>query len=183
MNSLMQAVWKCLRRHQPIPVPLQKGKRFQNRRELQLIEADIPSHPGEGVPVVSGAAPLPPSPPADETKRLTGTDIAVFRMARRGLRLFPVQAHGKHPLVGEWPRKATYDVGILSDWPHQFPGCNWGLACGAASAVFVLDVDGEAGAAAIRELSDRYGDKWTATLTVKTARGRRQKGRSPTNRL
>jgi putative DNA primase/helicase len=38
--------------------------------------------------------------------------------------------------------------------------------------VFVLDVDGDEGEAAIRELCSTFGDEWMDTLTVTTARGR-----------
>jgi len=53
----------------------------------------------------------------------------------------------------------------------QYPGCNWGLACGIDSGVFVLDFDGAEGESAIREISERHGDDWTRTLSVKTVRG------------
>jgi hypothetical protein len=88
------------------------------------------------------------------------------------LRLFPVQSHGKVPLVGEWQKKATTDRETLSAWFHQCPGCNWGLATGPESRVFVVDVDGEDGATAILELSRQHDNRWIETLSVKTARGR-----------
>src|SRR2546427_4518678 len=124
MNSLLQAVREYLRRgHVPVPAPpREKGPRLQNWHDLGLVEADKPTHLGNGDNVVSGAAHLSPSLPAHGTTQLTGSDVAVLRMARRGLRLFPVQAHGKHPLVAEWPQKATCDVETLRAWSHQFPG-------------------------------------------------------------
>ena len=57
-------------------------------------------------------------------------------------------------------------------WQRQYSGCNWGLACGPDSDVWVLDVDGDEGAAAMRELCSTFGDEWIDTLTVVTARGR-----------
>jgi hypothetical protein len=55
----------------------------------------------------------------------------------------------------------------------QYPGSNWGLATGHDSGVFVLDVDGEEGAAAIGELIRLHGgDFLMNTLTVRTARGK-----------
>src|SRR5664279_3214360 len=54
---------------------------------------------------------------------------------------------------------------------QEYPGCNWGVACGPLSGVFVLDVDGDEGQAAIRSLSERHGYDWMETLRVKTARG------------
>jgi hypothetical protein len=55
---------------------------------------------------------------------------------------------------------------------NQHTGCNWGLACGPASSVFVLDFDGAAGEASICGFIEHHGDDWTKTLRVKTARGR-----------
>lgn len=98
-------------------------------------------------------------------------ESAVLPMAARGFRLLPVEAGGKRPLIPEWPEKATCDAETLSAWQSQYPGCNWGLACGSDSGVFVLDVDGDEGAAAIRELCSTYGDEWMDTLTAITARG------------
>jgi hypothetical protein len=98
-------------------------------------------------------------------------EIAVLTLAERGLRLFPVRAYGKVPLVEEWPKKATSNSATLRAWLSEFRGCNWGLATGLNSGVFVIDIDGEEGAAAIRELSERYGYELTETLSVKTARG------------
>jgi hypothetical protein len=103
---------------------------------------------------------------------ITPLEIAVLTLAERGLRLFPVRACGKVPLIEEWPKKATTNSATLRAWFSEFRGCNWGLATGLDSGIFVIDVDGEEGAAAIRELSERHGYKWTETLTVKTARGK-----------
>jgi hypothetical protein len=96
----------------------------------------------------------------------------VLQMAELGFCLFPVKKWDKRPLISDWPRKATCDVETLSVWRHEFPECNWGLATGQASGVFVLDVDGEEGAAAISELVRLHCDDWTNTLTAKTARGK-----------
>lgn len=99
-------------------------------------------------------------------------ESAVLRTAARGFRLFPVEASGKRPLIPEWPEKATCDAETLSAWQRRYAGCNWGLACGPSSDVFVLDVDGDEGAAALRELCSTYGEEWLETLTVVTGRGR-----------
>jgi hypothetical protein len=95
----------------------------------------------------------------------------VLRLATRGFRLFPVAARGKRPLIEKWTEKATCDADKLRAWMQERAGCNWGLACGVVSGVFVLDVDGIEGAEAIREISEPHGDDWTETLSVKTARG------------
>ena len=111
------------------------------------------------------------SPVADAGPRLDSTPPAVLRLARRGWCLFPVAARSKRPLVAEWPERATRDLEVLEAWSLQFPGCNWGLACGPDSGVFVLDVDGDEGAAFLCGLIEVHGHEWTDTLNAKTARG------------
>jgi Protein of unknown function (DUF3631)/Bifunctional DNA primase/polymerase, N-terminal/Primase C terminal 1 (PriCT-1) len=108
-------------------------------------------------------------PRAEASENLN--ERVVLRVAEHHFRLFPVEEKGKRPLLADWQRKATCDVETLKAWFHQYPGCNWGLATGSKSGVFVVDVDGEEGAAKIREISEHYGYDWTETLSVKTARG------------
>src|SRR5258708_5057970 len=97
---------------------------------------------------------------------------AILSLARRGLHVFPVRSRGKTPLILQWPTASTCDAETLTRWERQYPNCNWGLVCGPKSGVFVLDVDGEKGAASIRNLCTRHGEEWLHTLTVVTARGR-----------
>lgn len=112
------------------------------------------------------------SEPPTERSRPQAHEMSVLDLASRGFRLFPVEARGKQPLIKQWPVKATSNPETLRTWMKQYPGCNWGLATGQASRVFVLDVDGEEGATAIREFIRLHGDEWTNTLTAKTARGK-----------
>jgi hypothetical protein len=72
----------------------------------------------------------------------------------------------------EWPQQATHDRAKLREWANQYEGCNWAVACGLASGIFVVDVDGDEGAAAIRELCREHGEDWLETLTAVTHRGR-----------
>jgi len=51
----------------------------------------------------------------------------------------------------------------------EYPQCNWGMATGEPSGVFVVDVDGEAGRASLADL-ERQGLTLPATLTVTTGR-------------
>ena len=89
--------------------------------------------------------------------------------AGRGWRLFPVKANGKQPLIEEWPTIATCDLAQLEAWAAQSPACNWGLATGKASGLFVIDVDGLEGRAALEELA-RQGLILPETLAVTTGR-------------
>lgn len=96
---------------------------------------------------------------------------AILPLAREGWRLFPLGTRAKTPAVGDWPTVATTDESRLKEWERDFPGCNWALATGTASAKFVLDLDGAAGAAWLDEQIRIHGDAWTQTRQAKTARG------------
>ncbi|MGB9408403.1 MAG: bifunctional DNA primase/polymerase [Terracidiphilus sp.] len=103
----------------------------------------------------------------------------VLQAAARGWRLFPVcrcddvsypeRKRGKIPLVMGWPRQATNNLEKLEAWAAQYPGCNWGMATGAASGVVVIDIDGPEGRAAVAGL-ERAGCALPSTLTVTTGR-------------
>ena len=85
--------------------------------------------------------------------------------------MFPVEPCGKIPLIKGWQLAASCDAMTIAAWDRQFPGCNWALACGPESGVFVLDVDSEDGKASIAELCKAHGDLWTYTLQTETAHG------------
>jgi hypothetical protein len=85
--------------------------------------------------------------------------------------LLPIRAHDKTPLVKAWPQVATSDTTQLEAWAAQFPACNWGAVTGPVSGIFVLDVDGNPGKAALKEYQQQ-GWKLPETLTVYTGRGR-----------
>jgi hypothetical protein len=101
-----------------------------------------------------------------EPKKL---DPQVLRLAARGFRLFPCKERAKEPAIAKWQRLASTDTGQLQSWSQRFSGCNWGLATGPGSGVFVLDVDGQPGLSAFWELSGH--DRWLSTLGVRTIRG------------
>ena len=81
-------------------------------------------------------------------------------------RLFPVKQRDKKPLIKDWPKLATSDKETLLGWATKYPNCNWGLATGPDSGIFVLDADSDA---ALEELN-KLGKRPT-TYTVKTSRG------------
>jgi putative DNA primase/helicase len=79
----------------------------------------------------------------------------VRTLAEHGMKLFPCHhpvngacscgnpscdAPAKHPRVKGWQELATSDLEQLRAWWRQWPGTNYGIACGQ-SAIFVLDVD------------------------------------------
>ncbi|MDP4006688.1 phage/plasmid primase, P4 family [Methylobacterium sp. NEAU K] len=59
---------------------------------------------------------------------------------------------GKHPRLRDWKLKATADPHAIAKMWDQFPNANIGVCTGAASGVFVLDVDGPEGRTSLRAL-------------------------------
>jgi bifunctional DNA primase/polymerase-like protein/primase-like protein len=89
--------------------------------------------------------------------------------AARGWRLLPVKPRAKTPLVKEWQKVATSNLDQLEGWAGQFPGCNWGVATGPDSGVWVLDVDGEKGRESLAALEAEHGPL-PPTLSSRTGR-------------
>src|SRR5437868_7805964 len=87
--------------------------------------------------------------------------------ARRLWCLLPVQAQGKKPLIKAWPQAATCAVERIEIWARQFPDCNWGVATGLRSGIFILDIDGQAGQDALTAYALK-GCHLPATLGVIT---------------
>jgi hypothetical protein len=104
---------------------------------------------------------------------------ALEPVLERGWRIFPVRPRAKEPLVTDWPRRASSNAEVISRWAKTHAQCNWGLACGPESGVFVLDVDGERGENSLRSLVEEHGT-WEKTLTASTARGTHFYFRYPT---
>lgn len=94
----------------------------------------------------------------------------ILRLARQGWRLFPCIRRMKRPAISAWPELATCDPVTLQRWALEHSGCNWGLACGPQSGVFILDIDGEAGRASLAALERVYG-LLPHTLTALTGGG------------
>ena len=97
----------------------------------------------------------------------------IERLAQRGLRLLPCAVQGKRPLLDNWPTLASSDLVTIQGWEAEHPGCNWGVATGPASGVFVLDVDGKAGRASLAALEAECGP---LPVTLKSVTGRQDGG-------
>ncbi|WP_410000399.1 bifunctional DNA primase/polymerase [Gemmata sp. SH-PL17] len=76
----------------------------------------------------------------------------------------------KHPAVTNGCKGASSDPEQIRKWWGAFPDANIGLATGTVSGVWVLDVDGPEGCAALAELEQRHG-KLPETVVAKTAKG------------
>lgn len=100
---------------------------------------------------------------------------AALWYARRGWRVFPVVPRKKLPLIKGWPQLATTDLRQIERWWHQEPAANVGMACGAGSGVYVLDIDqhGVDGEAALERLEQHLGDL-PPTVAQRTGSGGRQ---------
>ena len=86
--------------------------------------------------------------------------------------MFPLVPRDKVPLLskakgGKGLHDATTDAVTIAGWWTQYPDANVGIATGAASGVVVVDVDGEAGEAALAQ----YGPL-PATVESRTGKGR-----------
>jgi hypothetical protein len=76
---------------------------------------------------------------------------------------------GKHPSSKNGLKDAT-DVDFIIDTFFGKGNRNIGLACGAPSGVWVLDIDGPEGRAALKVLEEKHG-RIPPTLTSETGRG------------
>jgi hypothetical protein len=95
---------------------------------------------------------------------------AALALARRGLRVFPVIRGDKKPAIADNLKLAATDETIIRVWwrNHDF---NIGVATGAASNIWVLDVDNHEHERWLREREAAYG-RLPLTVESITARGR-----------
>jgi hypothetical protein len=92
-------------------------------------------------------------------------------LAARGFHIFPCRPRDKRPATANGLKDATTDADIIHAWWQQQPNNNIAIATGAASGIFVVDVDGLDAEAALRRLEAEYG-ALPATVEAITARGR-----------
>ena len=92
-------------------------------------------------------------------------------LAARGFHIFPCRPRDKRPATANGLKDATTDPDIIEAWWRQQPDNNIAIATGAASGIFVVDVDGLDAEAALRRLEAEHG-ALPATVEAITARGR-----------
>ncbi len=90
--------------------------------------------------------------------------------ARLGWRIIPVEPNGKRPILADWPARASNDNATVTEWIRQHPTANIGVACGAASGFFCLDVDGDHGRASLEAL-ERTNSPLPRTVQARTGSG------------
>lgn len=77
---------------------------------------------------------------------------------------------GKHPVTSDGFKSATVDIDAIAAFWKNDPFSNVGIATGAISGIFVLDVDGLEGQRTLVELERVHGPL-PRTLTIKTGNG------------
>jgi hypothetical protein len=101
---------------------------------------------------------------------------AALTLAARGFAVFPCRPRDKRPAVAHGCKAATRDVVDIQQWWHAMPDANIGIATGAVSNLFVLDIDGAE--PALARLEAEHGEL-PQTVEAITARGRHLYFRHP----
>lgn len=79
---------------------------------------------------------------------------------------------GKHPRLKDWTAEATSDVEQITAWSRAWPSANVGVATGAPSGFFVLDVDPEKGGfESLKLLTEQFGSLPRTTLSTTGSAG------------
>jgi hypothetical protein len=93
-----------------------------------------------------------------------------LKLAAAGLAVFPCRPRDKRPATEHGCNDATRDPAAIKTWWKQQPDCNIGIATGAASGVFVVDIDDD-GEIELRRLEVDHGGLPNSVEAI-TARGR-----------
>jgi len=73
----------------------------------------------------------------------------IFRMMDEGFAILPLVEGGKTPANEGGVTAASKNKAAVDRWFQTRPGLNYGIATGARSRIFVLDVDGPEGKASL----------------------------------
>lgn len=76
---------------------------------------------------------------------------------------------GKHPVWGNWPKRATPSFDEAKTWFKDNSPRNLGIAAG--HGIVVLDVDGEIGRESLEQLMGELGDDWPVGPVAETGSG------------
>lgn len=113
----------------------------------------------------------------EDTEDQTPLLNAALRYAKRGWHVIPVGAgtDRKLPFIKNWTTEATTDEGRIRHWWLTYPDANVGIATGAKSGFWVVDVDLKNGVSGLDSLAARFGRRFDldvkACLVGKTASG------------
>jgi putative DNA primase/helicase len=92
-------------------------------------------------------------------------------LAQKHMAVFPCRPRTKWPATANGLKDATVDLDVIRQWWHANPNYNVAIATGAASRIFVIDIDGLGAEIELRKLEAEYGTL-PASVEVITARGR-----------
>ena len=92
-------------------------------------------------------------------------------LATRGMHVFPCVPRGKTPACEHGLKDATTDSDVIRQWWRSEPKYNIAIASGAASGVFVVDIDSADAESALRRLEDEHG-ALPPTVEAITGKGR-----------
>jgi hypothetical protein len=95
---------------------------------------------------------------------------AALKLAEKGMRVFPCAERSKEPAIRDNLRRATTDPNTIAGW-WRSRDFNIGLATGAESGVWVLDIDGEEGESQLKMLEAKHG-ALPQTVEAITGKGR-----------
>ncbi len=89
------------------------------------------------------------------------------------------QHQGKHPRFDKndlphGPLSGTLDPEVITAWQQRWPGANLGVQCGERAGIWVLDADGDEGAATLRREIDAHGGDFPKTPRQRTGGGGHQ---------
>ena len=112
----------------------------------------------------------PQNRPKGQTLPATAEAVAA---AGRGWRVLPVAPGEKAALLKSWPRAASDDPAKVAAWAARYPGCNFGVLCGRASEIVVLDVDPRSGGTEKLDALEREHGPLPVTAEVLTGGGGR----------
>jgi Bifunctional DNA primase/polymerase, N-terminal/Primase C terminal 1 (PriCT-1) len=78
-------------------------------------------------------------------------------LAGRGMHVFPCRVRDKRPATENGFLDATTSLAIIREWWSLIPDANIGLATGAVSGVFVLDIDSPEAETKLHEIEAEFG--------------------------
>jgi Bifunctional DNA primase/polymerase, N-terminal/Primase C terminal 1 (PriCT-1) len=96
---------------------------------------------------------------------------AALAFAKKGMAVFPCRPRDKRPATANGLKDATTSADAIQAWWQHSPDYNIGVATGAVSGIFVVDIDGVDAEAELRKLEAEHG-ALPASVEAITARGR-----------
>lgn len=87
-----------------------------------------------------------------------------------GWAVIPIRPNAKTPMTPHGVLDASSDEDIVQKWSEEFPGANIAIATGTPSGIWVLDLDGAEGVAALKQLENDF-TPIPRTPRVKTGNG------------